>query len=206
MCVEPAELHVFLSHVASLDGQLVATVATVLEEQGISCFYSGRDIPDSTQWMHVIETALLRCDALVAFVRDEYKSSDWTDQELGFALGRRRPVITVMMVPNWRPYGFISEIQAITGETCASGIAARIYAALWNHDAHRPVLTRLLLNSLHTSRNRNDLKATIKRLRSVKLAEPFTSCAAAAMTSNPVIHSDPRLRRLLLPLLGAEVG
>src|SRR5690606_34715610 len=41
----------------------------------------------------------------------EFRKSEWTDQEVGAAIGRRIPIIPVNMGIN--PYGFMKEIQAL---------------------------------------------------------------------------------------------
>ena len=42
---------------------------------------------------------------------DEFQDSDWTDQEIGFAMGRKKPIVSVRMGTD--PYGFIGKYQGI---------------------------------------------------------------------------------------------
>jgi hypothetical protein len=69
-------------------------------------------------------------DAFVALLTDNFHDSDWTDQEVGFALARGVPVIAVQM--DRLPYGFIGKFQAlrVDWDTAAEGIVK----LLINHD------------------------------------------------------------------------
>jgi len=53
-------------------------------------------------------------DAFVALLTEEFHDSDWTDQEVGFALGRTVPVIAVKL--DMDSYGFIGKFQAVSCE------------------------------------------------------------------------------------------
>ena len=49
----------------------------------------------SRDWQEVIETALRTCHVLVAHETPGFKESNWTDQEVGWVLGRGIPAIPV---------------------------------------------------------------------------------------------------------------
>jgi hypothetical protein len=51
-------------------------------------------------------------DGLAALMTEDFHASYWTDQEVGFALGRHVPVIPVRLGRN--PYGFLARIQALS--------------------------------------------------------------------------------------------
>lgn len=63
--------------------------------------------------MDEIESALFSMDALVALMTDDFHDSEWTDQEVGVAMGRCVPVISVKL-GNRNPYGFIGRFQALS--------------------------------------------------------------------------------------------
>jgi len=52
-------------------------------------------------------------DVLLALVTEEFKESDWTVQEIGFALGKGVPVIAIRN--GMDPFGFFGKWQAIEG-------------------------------------------------------------------------------------------
>jgi len=51
-------------------------------------------------------------DAFVALLTEGFHESDWTDQEVGYALGRSVPLIAVKLGKD--PYGFIGKFQALS--------------------------------------------------------------------------------------------
>ena len=50
-------------------------------------------------------------DILIALITRNFKNSEWTNQEIGYALGRKVPVVSVRIEEE--PYGFIAKYQAI---------------------------------------------------------------------------------------------
>jgi len=60
-----------------------------------------------------IEQALVSMDLLLALVTDGFRDSNWTSQEIGFALGRGVPVISIRN--GMDPFGFFGKKQAING-------------------------------------------------------------------------------------------
>lgn len=103
-------LRIFFSHVTDVRAA-VTTIAEGLESLQCSCFVAHVQIEPARDWQEVIETALRTCHALVAYVTPGFKESSWTDQEVGWALGRGIPVITVNA--GAQPYGFFGSIQAL---------------------------------------------------------------------------------------------
>src|SRR5207253_879179 len=90
----PDMLRLFITHLAShraFAGQL----QELLLDYGISSFVAHNDIEPTLEWQVQIETALATCDALVALLHDKFHASYWTDQEIGFAMGRRVPTFAV---------------------------------------------------------------------------------------------------------------
>jgi hypothetical protein len=105
----------------------------------------------------MIESALATCEAMLAWLTPDFSGSRWTDQEVGFCVGR-----AVLVIPVRRgldPYGFIGKHQAsqafekdvpsvadeirqilITHELTATRMVAptvRSFAAAWTFDEAR---------------------------------------------------------------------
>src|SRR5262245_39848414 len=59
-------------------------------------------------------SALRSAEALVALITTGFNGSKWTDQEVGFVMGRGKLVVSVRL-DNTAPYGFIGRGQAING-------------------------------------------------------------------------------------------
>jgi hypothetical protein len=100
----------FLSHKAQVKKQ-TASLKERLSLFGIAAFVAHEDIQPTRAWQNEIENALHSMDAFAALMTDDFHDSDWTDQEVGFALARGVPVIAVHLGLN--PYGFIGKFQAL---------------------------------------------------------------------------------------------
>ena len=103
----------FISHKAE-DKQLAMGIKARLRDYHcIASFVAHEDIKPSEEWESVIKRALREMDGLIALLTPEFRDSQWTDQEIGFALCREVPVISVRLGTD--PYGFIGKYQAILG-------------------------------------------------------------------------------------------
>ena len=120
---QPRMFRVFLSHLAAhkkVAGQLQESLKTY----GISAFVAHNDIEPTLEWQSQIEAALATADSLVALLHPEFHKSNWTDQEIGFAMGRGLPVFSVRLGQD--PYGFIGRFQAFTANGKSADALARL--------------------------------------------------------------------------------
>ena len=108
---DKGQYRLFLSH-SSTDKASVAKVKSGLAQFKISTFVAHDDIEPTAHWQVEIEKALHSMDALAAFVTEDFNNSVWCQQEIGFAFGRKVPVIPVKIARP--PAGFLGKIQAIT--------------------------------------------------------------------------------------------
>jgi hypothetical protein len=138
----------FISHTHD-NAKFAGTIKYFLGRYRIECFVAHSDITPSEKWMEVIRSALLTSHALAALVTDDFRQSQWCDQEIGFALARSMLVVPLMYdVP---PHGFLSEFQAIKlskGGT-ASAAAVKVFNLLAKHKETRdrmagPVVRRFV--------------------------------------------------------------
>jgi hypothetical protein len=102
---------VFLSHKSEVKKETAALKET-LRVFGVSSFVAHEDIHATKAWQDEIENALATMDAFVALMTDKFHDSDWTDQEVGYAVARGVPIIAVRLGSD--PYGFIGKFQALT--------------------------------------------------------------------------------------------
>jgi hypothetical protein len=98
----------FISHITSFK-KTVAHLKTALEKYGISSFVAHEDIEPTKEWQDELEKGLFTMDALCAILMPGFKESNWTDQEVGIAIGRGVLVIPVRKEID--PYGFIGKYQ-----------------------------------------------------------------------------------------------
>ena len=104
-------VRVFMSHLSGKKSA-VHSLARVLEAFGFSAFVAHDAIRPSRAWLLEIERALRSCDLLVAYVSPGFRESDWTDQEVGWALGRDLITIPVS-AEGAMPHGFLGSYQAV---------------------------------------------------------------------------------------------
>ena len=124
------ELRVFISHKAE-DKILANDIKNSFEVYGVASFVAHEDIEPMMEWQSEIERALFSMDLLVALLTHKFNESNWTDQEIGIAIGREVPVIPVRI--GMDPYGFIGKYQAIQ-ENNASKIVDKIIDYLLRHE------------------------------------------------------------------------
>ena len=103
-------VRVFFSHLVS-NRDKVGRLARELNTWGLDTFVAHDDIEPSLEWLAEIEKALLTMDALVAVVEEGFRDSNWCDQEVGYAFGRK---IDVFPLRNGKdPYGFMGKFQGL---------------------------------------------------------------------------------------------
>jgi hypothetical protein len=95
-------LRLFMSHLAIHQAE-VGKIADRLALYGVDGFMAHTSIEPSAEWQDVIESALRSCDAMAVFLQSGFHESDWCDQEVGFVMARRVPVLPLRYDLN--PYG-----------------------------------------------------------------------------------------------------
>lgn len=125
---EPFCFKLFLSHLSSFK-KTSGLLQAALRNYGVSAFVAHVDIEPTKEWLDEIEAGLYSMDALAAILMPGFKESNWTDQEIGVAVGRGVLVIPIMRGLN--PYGFISKYQGLyaEGKTVAN-VAESIFRVL----------------------------------------------------------------------------
>ena len=105
-------IRVFISHVAKYK-TLSTEIKVGLADFAIASFVAHEDIEPTAEWQTEIELALFSMDMLVALWTEGFSESEWTDQEIGIAIGRKVPIVSVALGVD--PYGFRGKFQAILG-------------------------------------------------------------------------------------------
>lgn len=101
----------FLSHKSEVKKE-TADIKDGLRLFGISCFVAHEDIHPTKAWQDEIENALASMDGFVALMTEGFHDSNWTDQEVGYAVARGVPIVAVRLGKD--PYGFIGKFQALS--------------------------------------------------------------------------------------------
>jgi len=146
---KPRYVRAFLSHKAEYKAK-AGKLKEELEKYGVSCFVAHKDIRPTKEWVQEIENALLSMDILIALMTEDFHNSDWTDQEIGVAVGRHIPIIPIKIGKD--PYGFIGKYQALTGTwENVSKIAKDVYSIIVEHPSTKARVKRAAIHAFKDS-------------------------------------------------------
>ncbi len=88
---------------------LAGNIKSFLESYGIEVFLAHEDIQPLAEWQDVIIQNLKGCDIFMPLLTRNFKQSEWTDQETGFAISLGKVIIPLQIdIP---PYGFLGKYQ-----------------------------------------------------------------------------------------------
>lgn len=118
-----------------------------------------------------VELGLKSMHALAALITPDFYDSAWTEQEVGWALGRGVLALPVRVGGN--PRGFASKVQAVTGELnmFPAPLAKAMVTALLSHPQTRPEMKRALVPAFAKSTCWADAKKMRDLILSVPLEE-----------------------------------
>ena len=77
---------------------------------GFEGFMAHRDLEGGTEWLHEIQKEIAKSKVFIAVLTPKFVGSPWTGHEVGFAVGKKVPVLPVT-VNSVKPYGFMAHIQ-----------------------------------------------------------------------------------------------
>jgi hypothetical protein len=190
--IEPAfwrngMFRLFISHLAT-HKKWAGKLQEALLRYGISGFVAHSDIEPTTEWQDQIETALATCEALVALLHEKFHESKWTDQEIGFAMGRAVPVFSVRLGET--PYGFIGRFQAFNGTNSEpSELALELFESYRKNKQTRRRMGEVLVSLFEQSGSFAEAKARIGYLEELDVWEPsFAKRISSASESNGQIN------------------
>ena len=161
---------IFLSHLARNKTE-IAQLKTELEAYGLITFVAHEDIEPTKEWQTEIESALETMDALVALLAPGFKESDWCDQEIGFAIGRKLPIIAIKF--GLDPYGFIGKYQAVQGaRKTLKKLAKEVFDLFMLNTIVGSKITDTLVRQLSDSYSFDRSKKLIDYIKESSLKEP----------------------------------
>jgi len=200
-------IRLFFSHKAEYKQQ-ASQLKAALERYGIACFVAHQDIHPTEEWQREIEYALGTMDALVALLTPDFHESDWTDQEIGTALGCGVPVIAVRL--GLDPYGFIGKRQALVH--CSwediDSMAAHIYSVLRKRLPDQSRLFEAAVAAYAGSKSLADSEWKVKNVLAgfEKVDSAQAEKVAAAYSANGNNYLASSARSVLLALLERWTG
>lgn len=177
----------FVSHLSS-EKVFAAQLQEALLAYGISGFVAHNDIEPTLEWQSQIETALATADSLVALLHPAFHASNWTDQEIGFAMGRGLPVFAVRF--NQDPYGFIGRFQGfVGGGKTPDALARELFDAYRKNKHSQKRMGEVLLNLFEDSSSFITAKVRIGYLEEFEVWDPsFVPRLKAATEANSQIY------------------
>ena len=197
----------FISHLAERR-RFVADVQDKLLALGISSFVAHNDIEPTREWQDEIETALATCDGMLALLHPGFHESKWTDQEIGYAMGRQ--VLIVAASFGTDPYGFIGRFQGMNGNgKPASTVAGELFDILRKHAMTRARIAEAVAALFCQSNSFADARSNMKLLETADYWDRALSDGVRAASEsnlqirdavwqwNPEIRMPQRLDALL---------
>lgn len=183
---KPNHLRAFCSHITA-DKELVSNVKIQLADYNIDCFVAHEAIRPLEHWHEVLDKALRSCNVLLVFLTDDFHKSNWTDQEIGFCVARKIPIIPIKC--NVAPYGFITFVQAITAAHCDPvRISTDVYKTLATRLPHDYRMSDSVVQGFITSKSFEAAKNGVNLLQKLLyIKEDDLTKIADAVETNPQI-------------------
>lgn len=180
---QPGMMRLFITHLAK-HKVFAAQLQASLLSYGISSFVAHNDIEPTSEWQNEIESALATCDALVALLHEDFHASHWTDQEIGFAMGRGVPVFSMRL--GQTPYGFIGRFQAFNGHgKSEEDLARELFDAFRKNKQTRMKIAEGVVTVFEGSWSFASAKMLVGRLEELTAWSPsFSERVQAAVENN----------------------
>lgn len=155
----------FISHLSSFK-KTIGHLKTALEKYGISSFVAHEDIEPTKEWQEEIEKGLFSMDALCAVLMPGFKESNWTDQEVGVAVGRG--ILVIPIRKELDPYGFIGKYQGFQsiGKN-VDQVAEGVFSIISKNPKTRNRIISCLVDLLLLSNNKIEALERINALKKI---------------------------------------
>jgi hypothetical protein len=181
---EAGKFKLFLSHLAA-HRSWVGELQVCLLRFGISSFVAHNDIEPTAEWLTQIETALTSCEGLVALLHKDFHASRWTDQEIGFAMGRGVPVFSIRLGED--PYGFIGRFQAFQGVSkTPAALAAELFDCYRKNKQTQKRMSEVLIRLFENSSSFAEAKLRVGHLEDLEEWDPAFSDRILSAAKNNV--------------------
>lgn len=192
---EPFHFKLFLSHISSFK-KTTSQLQAALRTYGVSAFVAHVDIEPTKEWQHEIEASLYSMDALAAILMPGFKDSNWTDQEVGIAIGRG--VLIVPIMRGQTPYGFISKYQGLyaEGKTVAE-VAGNIFRILATSSKTRARMLSCLVETTVRAASEEEAIQKLKHVASIgQIPPPYLEQLRDSATSSVALSAAGPLKAL----------
>lgn len=202
---------VFLSH-RDREKARVQSLADALEDYGASCFVAHDTIPADEEWQKVILDGLETMELMVAIVTDDFHESIYCMQEVGFALGRGIPVIS-LKVGRAAPAGFVAHKQGLRASLDEPFAAAqKLFPLIGERLSQTERFNEVLISSFCEAPDYTEAKNRFERMKANagSLSADQAQLIAKAFFKNDQLHNSghltSRYRRLVNYMNAATEG
>jgi hypothetical protein len=209
---KPGLARVFISH-RDQHKRDARELSEALEEYGFTCFVAHDTIQPMSEWRAEIMKGLQTMEVMLIYLTDDFDESMWCHQEVGFALGKGVPIISLKLGKK-DPPGFISHVQAMRGQqddpfSAASGLFPLIGKALGKQER----LQEVLVSSFVASPSFSDTKSRFDRMNAnvTKLTDKQLQQIIDGFYTNDQLYNAgiltskfQRLRKFLEKVTGRE--
>lgn len=151
----------FISHLAKYKED-ATTIKNNLDFFGISSFVAHDDITPGEKWEKEIKKALSTMDGLLALMHKGFHDSHWTNQEIGFALSKNIPIISLNR--GCVPQGFIAQNQALS---CNMNEAHLKISQILMNEKRMVDSYILCLKKCHSFEEANDLAELLPSIKNI---------------------------------------
>ena len=165
-------------------------LAEALEGYGISSFVAHDSIEPMTVWQAEILKGLESMEIMLAFVTDDFHDSVWVNQEIGFALGRDIPIVSLKLEKT-DPKGFVSVQQALKCRYADVAAAApKIYELLMDKLDNGERLQTSVVHAFLNSPNFDETRKRFDRMDEVvrRLSDSELSDIVSGFRDNDQLH------------------
>lgn len=192
---KPGYFRLFISHITSFKVN-ASILKKELEKYGISAFVAHEDIEPVKQWQDEIEKGLFTMDALCALLMPGFKESNWTDQEIGVAIGRK--ILIIPIIKDLDPYGFIGKYQGYKAKNKKiHQVAESIFEIISKHSKTK---NKYLNNIIELFLLSNSKDEALKRIEILNNLETISEEKAISMynrvTDNQNLNDEDIIREL----------
>lgn len=209
----PGYIRLFISHRDSKKAE-AKQLAEALEAYGVSAFVAHDTIEPMSTWQREIEKGLETMEIMLAFITDDFHKNSWTDQEIGYALGRGVRVIPVKL-EGTDPAGFIGATQAVKGRLDQlDACVKKIYEILCEKLGEKPRLQRAIISAFIDSPDFNEARARFDLMDSVvkTLSDDEFAKIQVGFSRNDQLYNSyyltnqsDRLRKFLMQCTGKQL-
>ncbi len=200
---KPDVVRVFLSHLAT-HKEFASQVSERLEPYGIQGFVAHTHIEITAVWQTEIERALNSTEVLVGLLHAGFCESSWSQQEVGWALGRGIPVKMIRLGED--PKGFSARHQwRPCGPEDSKAVAMEVVRLLNTEPRLNMRVSDMLIAALRSAGNYFAARDAAEEVRKLGTLTPAQLDAVErAYIANDQIHSSVIARPVVAAILHAH--